>query len=135
MSKDQYSLKGKCQTKCIVYKAIVSSTTGMKEYIGLTELPFKQRYANHLTAIKHEAYKNNTELSKYVWDLKRKSEDFTINWSVSDRARAYDNRRKRCNLCLAEKSQIIAADRSKNLKSLAHENNQLQQQEARNSAT
>ena len=55
-----------------------------------------------LTAIKHEAYKNSTELSKYVWDLKCKSEDFTIDWSISDRARAYDNRTKRCNLCLAE---------------------------------
>ena len=114
-AKDQCPLKGKCQTKCVVYKAIVSSATGTKEYIGLTEPPFKQRYANHLTAIKHEAYKNSTELSKYVWDLKRRSEDFTIDWSISDRARAYDNRTKRCNLCLAEKSQIIAADRSKNL--------------------
>ena len=80
----------------------------------LTEPPFKQRHANHLTVNKHEAYKDSTKLSKYVWDLKRKSEAM-IDWSISDRAHAYDNRTKRCNICLAEKLEIIAAERSKNL--------------------
>ena len=114
-SKDQCPLKGKCQTSCVVYKATVSSETDVKEYIGLTELPFKQRYANHLTSIKHEGYSNSTELSKYVWDLKRNGEDYSIEWSVCDRASAYDNRTKRCNLCLAEKASIITADKEKRL--------------------
>lgn len=113
--KAQCPLKGKCQSACIVYKATVSSATAVKEYIGLTEPPFKQRYANHLTAIRHETHRCSTELSKYVWDLKRKGEDFAIDWSTSDRAHAYDNRTKRCNLCLAEKSRIITADKSKTL--------------------
>ena len=114
-SKDQCPLKGKCQTSCVVYKATVSSETDVKEYIGLTELPFKQRYPNHLTSIKHEGYSNSTELSNYVWDLKRKGEDYSIERSVCDRASAYDNRTKRCNLCLAEKASIITADKEKRL--------------------
>ena len=54
-------------------------------------------------------------MSKYVWDLKRNGEDYSIEWSVCDRASAYDNRTKRCNLCLAEKASIITADKEKRL--------------------
>ena len=79
-AKDKCPLDGKCQTDCIVYKAVVTNnTTGAsREYIGLTEPPFKQRYANHLTSIRHEKYENSTELSKYVWELKRRQEDFSV---------------------------------------------------------
>ena len=53
---------------------------------------------------KHEKKKNDTELSKYLWQLKEKKE-FTIMWKVVAKARAYTNLIKRCNLqvCMTEK--------------------------------
>ena len=53
-----------------------------------------------------EKKKNDTELSKYLWQLKEKKE-FTITWKVIEKARAYTNISMRCNLCIAEKCFII----------------------------
>ena len=46
---DQCPLNGECLASSIVYKAIVRSddATTNKVYIGSTETPFKQRFANH----------------------------------------------------------------------------------------
>ena len=59
--------------------------------------------------------KNSTELSKYAWDAKRSNEDFTIAWSIADRAKAYSNKTKRCNLCLTEKLRIMSTDKDARL--------------------
>ena len=66
--KESCPLRGECQTKEIVYEATAESTS--KIYIGLSETPFKGRHANHLTSMRHEKYKNSTELAKHVWELK-----------------------------------------------------------------
>ena len=109
--KDQCPLNGECLTSSVVYKATVTTAESRKEYFGLTEGPFKNRYYNHLTSFRHEQYSNATELSKYVWDLKRASADFQINWSISRRAPAYSTKSRSCPLCLAEKLCIITADK------------------------
>ena len=80
-------------------------------YIGLTEHPFKQRYSNHMQSIRHEKYGNSTELSKYVWQLKKEGKEFKITWSINRRAQTYSNITKWCNLCLTEKLSIINADK------------------------
>lgn len=108
-------LKGDCLANNIVYKAIVSTDDCQKEYIGSTEPPFKQRYYNHTTTFRHEHRQNATELSKYVWQLKRRHEEFNIDWVICTRAQAYRNGTKRCNLCLTEKLCLINADRSTTL--------------------
>ena len=65
-------LKGKCQTKGIVYQATVTNEdNNTKEtYVGLTEGTFKTRYRNHTSSFRNEKSKNATELSKHVWSLK-----------------------------------------------------------------
>ena len=109
-------LDGKCRSECIVYKATIESETeGTKEYIGLSEPPFKARYNNHLTSFRHSKHENNTELAKHVWSLKRNEEEPKVRWSIADRAHGYTNESKRCNLCLAEKYHIITADPAKRL--------------------
>ena len=67
-------LNGHCLTSKIVYKATVETDDNRdpKIYIGSTETPFKQRYTNHVMRFKHEKYGSRTELSKYIWNLKRK---------------------------------------------------------------
>ena len=86
-----------------------------KVYIGLTENAFKQRYSNHMQSIRDEKYGNSTELSKYVWQLKKEGEEFKITWSINRRAQAYSNTTKRCDLCLTEKLSIINADKTTTL--------------------
>ena len=112
-NRSQCPLNGECLTSSIVYKAIVRApgSPAFKEYIGLTEGPFKQRYNNHLTSFRHERHSDATELSKHIWELKRMGTDFTITWSVCRRAPAYSSLSKSCQLCLTEKLCIIAADK------------------------
>ena len=85
------------------------------KYIGLTENTFKQRYFNHVQSFKNPKYENSTELSKYIWQLKRNNDNFNIKWSIIQRSQAYSNKTKRCNLCLTEKLSILNADKAKTL--------------------
>ena len=41
-------------------------------YIGVTANDFKTRYTNHLKSLRNEKYKHETELSKHVWNLKKR---------------------------------------------------------------
>ena len=108
-------LNGDCLASKVVYKATVETdgTRVPKEYIGSTETAFKHRYANHLMSFRHERYENQTELSKYVWNLKREGEIFRVRWDILRKAPAYSNLSKKCDLCLTEKLMIITADKSK----------------------
>ena len=61
-------------------------------------------------SFRNKGYKKETDLSKYIWYLKDKGEDFTIKWSVPAKASRYTCGSKRCNLCLTEKLLIAKAD-------------------------
>ena len=63
-------------------------------------------------SFRHEKYRNQTELSKYIWELKREDKTFRVNWDILRKAPAYSNLSKRCDLCLTEKLMIISADKS-----------------------
>ena len=112
-NRHQCPMNGDCLATSIVYKATVhaSGNPACKEYFGLTEGTFKQRYNNHLTSFRHERHSNATELSKHIWTLKKAGTDYEIKWSVCRRAPAYSSKSKSCQLCLAEKLCIIAADK------------------------
>ena len=79
-------------------------------YFRLCQGTFKKWYSNHLCSFRHERYRSSTELSKHVWKLKEKGTDFTISWSVYQKAIPYSSGSKRCQLCLAEKLYIISAE-------------------------
>ena len=78
-----------------------------KSYIGLIEGPFKLRFNQHTSLFKHEKHSNCTELSKHVWKLKNKGKQYNIKWSIITKASPYNNKSKRCNLCIAEKFHIL----------------------------
>ena len=96
-------------TKNAVYKATVSeqNTTSEKVYFGLTD-SFKQRYNGHTQSFRHDKHRTNTELSKFIWNLKDNEKAYEIKWSIAAQARAYSNESKRCNLCLSEKLFFIS---------------------------
>lgn len=58
-------------------------------------------------SFKHESKKNDTELSKHLWQLKYQKKDFAISWNVLAKAKSYGNLTKRCNLCNIEKFYIL----------------------------
>ena len=105
-------LRGACQTDCVVYEAAVGGANDPKYYIGSAETPFKLRHANHKTSMRHEKYRNSTELSSYVWSLKNQGQEYNVSWNVKRRAKSYSPTTKRCNLCLTEKLEIITADKA-----------------------
>ena len=59
-------------------------------------------------SFKHETRGNDTELSKYLWELKEKKKKFAVSWKILAKARTYSNQSKQCNLCLHEKFFIIS---------------------------
>ena len=109
-------LDGKCQTKSLVYKAEVAREDGVeKEYLGQTNITFKLRWNNHKSECKLPHKEKATCLSKYVWYLKRKEINFTINWSVASVASPYSRETGRCQLCTMERTLIALQDRDRGL--------------------
>ena len=108
-SKPNCPLQGKCVVKSVIYKATVKTNFETKDYIGLTENDFKSRYHNHTLSFRSPKHRLQTELSKYIWNLKDKGTDYTISWKIIKQARSYSNISKRCNLCLWEKYFIITS--------------------------
>ena len=75
--------------------------------MGLSEPSFKKRWSNHKTDFKHEKHEYSTELSKYIWSLKRKQIDFEIKWKILERAQPFSPVSEICNLCTTEKYYIV----------------------------
>ena len=106
--KDNCPLNGQCRTKNIVYQATITAHNKKPEtYIGLASTEFKTRFNNHTSSFTKSYKRNQTELSKYIWQLKENSTSYQIKWSIVGRARPYCNTTKRCNLCLLEKYYIL----------------------------
>ena len=85
--KNDCPLKKNCLTSSVVYNANVTTekdTTG-KNYIGLTEGTFKQRYTQHKLSFRNRNCSNSTELSKH------------------------SNKSKWCHLSLTEKLYLVRA--------------------------
>ena len=100
-------LKGECFVKEVVYEATITTAESTETYVGLTATDFETRWRNHQISFKHENKKNDTELSKHLWQLKDQKKDFTISWKIVAKAKSYTNLTKRCNLCNTEKYYIL----------------------------
>ena len=100
-------LMNKCLSKGLVYQATVKTQESEESYVGMTETTFKLRYANHKQSFNNPVYRNQTELSKYIWSLKDKNLKFQIAWKILCFADPYNNCTKRCNLCITEKWIIL----------------------------
>ena len=112
--KDTCPLNGKYLDSQIIYSCHVKKIE-LDEgvcYIGLTENTFKERWNQHRNTFKHENKANSTEVSNYVWELKRKGATPIISWEVIDHARPYKNGSKFCHLCSMEKYHIITSNRN-----------------------
>ena len=106
-------LKGNCLVEAVIYKATVTAPSKpVVSYIGSTEPPFKKRYDRHNTSFRHQTYKKDTELSKYMWKLKEEGLEGKISWEVIQKTIPYKCGTRRCDICLSEKFQIAHAMRT-----------------------
>ena len=80
---------------------------GSETYVGLTANQFKDRYNGHIGDFKHADRRTSTELSSHIWDLKDGGTDYAISWEIVKRAQPFSPVTNRCDLCLAEKIEII----------------------------
>ena len=107
--KEDCPLDGACLTRNVLYEAKVTSAIqnyGERVYIGITEPPFKERYANHLKSFAHKKYSAETELLKEIWKIKELNESYEIKWRIVKQCPTYTPLTKRCLLCLSEKNEI-----------------------------
>ena len=103
-------LDGRCHKKSIIYKASVNIPDGKAmTYYGCCEMDFKARYYNHIQSFKNPSKRNQTELSKLIWNLKDAGHSPAIKWSIACRATVYTCGMKQCHLCLSEKLAILLA--------------------------
>ena len=101
-------LQGNCLAKSNVYQADVETERGEHyPYIGISDGIFKSRWNDHKTSFKDIKYRNKTELSKLIWELKDKNIKFTIKWKIIAKCQSYRAGSKNCNLCLNKKLYIL----------------------------
>ena len=95
-------------TPKVIYRADVTNKANsyQKFYFGFAETTFKERYNNRKRDVRDIKYQYNTELTKYIWNLKNDSIQYNIHWKVVDKVYGNANL-KMCKLCLIEKIWII----------------------------
>jgi hypothetical protein len=123
--KDSCPLNEKCLSQAIVYKATVVSDNVSKQYIGLAGGTFKERYNNHTKSFRLEKYQKETELSKYIWGLKKKEKEYSVKWDIIRRSNTRMRRSGICNLCLEEKFSILCSKTSNQSISLLNKRSEL----------
>ena len=72
----------------------------------MTSSNFKARLGVHTQSFNHRDT-NQTSLSRYIWELKDKNEEFKIKYKIVDRGYPYNPKTEKCLLCLKEKTFII----------------------------
>ena len=76
----------------------------------MTEQKFRERFRAHRKSFNNKKYKEDTELSKFIWKLKEKKKTFEIGWEIIERCPKYKPGMKHCPLCTAEKYHILTSD-------------------------
>ena len=106
-------LNGECLTPNVLYEAELTSDLpayGERIYKGITYNVFKSRLGNHEKDFRNRAYKDETELSKEVWNIKDKGGTFNVKWKIIGLYPPYNPATKRCRLCISEKVEILEND-------------------------
>ena len=106
-----------CASKNVIYQATVIQNDQTKNaYTGLCSTEFKKRLGVHRHTIRDEKVQQ-TSLSRFAWDLKRKNKNFEITWKILDRGEPFSPVSGRCELCLKEKFYILFRPESADINS------------------
>ena len=105
--KENCPLPGKCTTDKLVYRATVETAQRTETYVGLTADQFKDRWSTHNGDFNDPGRRTKTELASYIWELKDNNIPYKISWEVVKRAQPFSPVTNKCDLCIAEKMEII----------------------------
>ena len=120
-NKDECPLDKKCLHNDIVYRANVRADNEEKTYIGMTGDKFKTRYTNHKQSFNNYKYRNQTKLSNFVWEKKNEQKDVNVRFEIVKKARKFKPGDRSCNLCNAEKVEILKVISKENTLNLKNE--------------
>ena len=110
-------LEGQCLAKNVIYQATVTQENGAKNsYTGLSSTEFKKRLGTHKHTFKDENVQQ-TSLSKFTWNLRRKNVNFEIKWKILDRGATFSPITGKCGLCTKEKFYIMFRPESADINS------------------
>ena len=99
---------GNCEIESVSYRAnCISEDNGLMAYVGMTEGTFKDRVQSHYTSFNHRAYKNDTALSKHIWDLQDNNKTYQLYWEILEKVSKYHQSQQFCNVCITEKMDPI----------------------------
>ena len=76
----------------------------------LAKKNFKERYKKHAASFRNKSNEKSTELSKYIWQLKKSNISYDLRWSIACKDHPYTGGTRKCDLCLTEKPAIMKAD-------------------------
>ena len=96
----------------MVYEAKVSKENNFKSSYGTCEGKFQFSLKNHTKSFPDRG--NETDLSKYICQLKDESKNYNIRWEIFMYAASYKWGSRLCYLCLTEK-YVIAREKSRTL--------------------
>ena len=89
-NKNECPIPNNCLAENVVYNAILESEGKAYSYYGMTSQTFKKRYGQHKYDFKHEKGEDNgTALSAKVWKLKKEEKNYSIKWSIVEKAFPY----------------------------------------------
>ena len=109
IKKELCPLTGNCQAENIVYEATITcneQTYGENIYIGIAETTLKKRYSKRKRSFNLAVHKNDTELLKEFWKIKRRNSVLKIKWRILRKCSRFNRSSLRGNLCLNEKLEI-----------------------------
>ena len=101
-------LNGACLSENTLYAGKLSSDLpnyNPRDYAGVSEGPWKQRWYVHRLSFNDRNYAN-CRLAKEVWRIKDLGGDFHIEWRIIGHAPAYNPIARKCSLCTIEKLYI-----------------------------
>ena len=75
--KNNCPTNGNCRVENKVCKCVFSTTEKPQEhvYIGVAEGDWKQHYYNHTMSLRNQKRKNDTDLSTFLWELKKSTKE------------------------------------------------------------
>ena len=103
-------MPGECTTPNLLYEGTITSDLpnyGERIYKGISEPPFKNRFANHKKSFNNERYKTETCLSKEVWNIKSLGGTYNITWRPIKQLPGFNPSNRKCGLCRSEKLEIL----------------------------
>ena len=84
-NKDNFPLPNSFQTKCVINQANIDcEIAGYKQkcYLGSCEATVEDLFGNHKKSFIHLKHKNDTELSKEFWEIKKCNGTRKITWKI-----------------------------------------------------